>query len=67
MAGARLRQSPRGATPQLVREFAYDAGILQRPRVWQRPWFWIAVTGATLPSRAPSSLHVRTGGPTMGF
>jgi hypothetical protein len=39
---------PRGATPQLVRELAYDAGILQRPRVWQRPWFWIAVTGATL-------------------
>ena len=22
-------------------------GLLQRPKVWQRPWFWIAVAGAT--------------------
>jgi cytochrome b subunit of formate dehydrogenase len=31
-----------------VRELAYDAGLLRRPHVWQRPWFWIAVTGVTL-------------------
>jgi len=44
---ARASSSARTAGP-LVRELAYDANILQRPRVWQRPWFWIAVAGATL-------------------
>jgi hypothetical protein len=38
----------RDDAPALMRELAYDAHVLQRPRVWQRPWFWIAVTGATL-------------------
>ncbi|MBA2538198.1 MAG: hypothetical protein H0V17_01060 [Deltaproteobacteria bacterium] len=33
--------------PRLMRELAYDGGLLQRPKVWQRPWFWIAVTGIT--------------------
>jgi hypothetical protein len=33
---------------RLVRELAYDARILQRPKVWQRPWFWIAVAGGAL-------------------
>ncbi len=33
--------------PRLMRELAYDAGLLQRPKTWQRPWFWIAVAGAT--------------------
>ncbi|HET9624649.1 MAG TPA: PEGA domain-containing protein, partial [Kofleriaceae bacterium] len=32
----------------LVRELAYDAGVLRRPTVWQRPWFWIAVSGVAL-------------------
>ncbi|MEO8702272.1 MAG: PEGA domain-containing protein [Kofleriaceae bacterium] len=36
------------AAPALMRELAYDAGLLQRPRIWQRPWFWIAVAGAAL-------------------
>jgi hypothetical protein len=30
----------------LVRELAYDGGVLHRPSLWQRPWFWIAATGA---------------------
>lgn len=38
----------RGGGTMLVRELAYDGGLLQRPRIWQRPWFWIAVAGATL-------------------
>ncbi len=33
--------------PRLLRELAYDGGLLQRPKVWQRPWFWIAIAGAT--------------------
>ena len=42
------RASGTGAdSPLLVRELAYDAGLLQRPNVWQRPWFWIAIAGAT--------------------
>jgi hypothetical protein len=32
----------------LVRELAYDAGVLPRPTVFQRPWFWIAVSGLAL-------------------
>ena len=32
----------------LVRELAYDADLLHRPTVWQRPWFWIAVSGIAL-------------------
>lgn len=38
----------RGQGPALVRELAYDGGVLQRPAVWQRPWFWIAVSGAAV-------------------
>lgn len=38
----------RGQGPALVRELAYDGGVLQRPTVWQRPWFWIAVSGAAV-------------------
>ncbi|HUJ63260.1 MAG TPA: hypothetical protein VLX92_32400 [Kofleriaceae bacterium] len=36
----------RGGGPALVRELAYDGKLLQRPTLWQRPWFWIAVAGA---------------------
>jgi len=43
----KVRASGSGRGPQLVRELAYDAGLLARPRTWQRPWFWIAVAGAT--------------------
>ncbi|MFT3697912.1 MAG: hypothetical protein QM831_32530 [Kofleriaceae bacterium] len=28
---------------ELVTNLAYDSGILHRPELWQRPWFWIAV------------------------
>ena len=33
---------------RLLRELAYGAGVLRRPSVWQRPWFWIAVSGVAL-------------------
>jgi hypothetical protein len=36
----------RGDSSALVRELAYDGGVLPRPAVWQRPWFWIAASGA---------------------
>lgn len=35
-----------GNAARLVRDLAYDGGVLKRPAVWQRPWFWIALTGA---------------------
>jgi len=38
----------RGDEAGLVRELAYDGGILARPAVWQRPWFWIAISGLAL-------------------
>jgi hypothetical protein len=38
----------RGDEAGLVRELAYDAGVLHRPAVWQRPWFWIAFTGIAI-------------------
>ena len=38
----------RGEAGALIRELSYDAGVLQRPPVWQRPWFLIAVSGAAL-------------------
>lgn len=38
----------RGDDAGLVRELAYDAGVLPRPTVFQRPWFWIAVSGVAL-------------------
>jgi hypothetical protein len=45
----KLRASGTGPDgPQLMRELAYDGGLLQRPKFYQRPWFWIAVTGLTL-------------------
>jgi hypothetical protein len=34
----------RGMGAALVRELAYDGGVLQRPKLWQKPWFWIAVS-----------------------
>jgi hypothetical protein len=40
--------APRGDDAGLVRELAYDAGVLHRPAVWQRPWFWIAVAGVAI-------------------
>ena len=42
-----LRATGSGKSPALLRELAYDGGLLQRPKVWQRPWFWIVVAGAT--------------------
>jgi hypothetical protein len=38
----------RGEAPDLLRELAYDGGVLHRPAVWQRPWFWIVVGGAAV-------------------
>lgn len=38
----------RGHGEALVRELAYDGGVLHRPSIVQRPWFWIAVTGAAI-------------------
>jgi hypothetical protein len=38
----------RGRGADLVRELAYTGGILERPKLWQHPTFWIAVTAATL-------------------
>ncbi|HTR56524.1 MAG TPA: PEGA domain-containing protein [Kofleriaceae bacterium] len=38
----------RGDGRELVRELAYDGGLLHRPSVWQRPWFWIAVSAVAL-------------------
>lgn len=38
----------RAQGPALVRELAFDGGVLQRPAVWQRPWFWIAMSGAAI-------------------
>ena len=32
------------AAPELVRELAYDAGLLKRPAIYQRPSFWIATS-----------------------
>ena len=31
-----------------IRELAYDGGVLHRPSVFQRPWFWIATAGAAI-------------------
>jgi PEGA domain-containing protein len=44
---ARGERAP-GESPQLVRELAYDAGVLRRPALWRRPAFWIATSAATL-------------------
>jgi len=37
-----------GDSETLVRHLAYDGAVLHRPAVWQRPWFWIAVSGVAL-------------------
>lgn len=42
----------RGDEGGLVRELAYDAGVLHRPSVWQRPWFWIALSGIAIGAAA---------------
>jgi len=34
--------------PALIRELAYDGGILRRPALWQRPWFWIAASSVAV-------------------
>jgi hypothetical protein len=39
---------PRGQAAALVRDLAYDGHVLERPSLWVRPWFWIAVSGAAL-------------------
>jgi hypothetical protein len=39
---------PRGDAPTALRELAYDSGVLHRPSIYQRPWFWIAVSGAVV-------------------
>jgi len=41
-------ERPRGESPQLLRELAFDAGLLPRPPLWRRPAFWIATSAATL-------------------
>jgi hypothetical protein len=47
MVGGAVVARAHGADPAaVVRELAYDGGVLHRPSVWQRPWFWIAVSGA---------------------
>ncbi len=38
----------RGEAGLLIRELAYDAGVLRRPSVWQRSTFWIAASGVVL-------------------
>lgn len=43
-----VREAPHGDAPDLLRELAYDGGVLHRPAVWQRPWFWIAVGAAAV-------------------
>lgn len=35
--------APRGETHDLIQNLAYDSGILHRPELYQRPWFWIAI------------------------
>jgi hypothetical protein len=40
--------APRDGAAGLLRELAYDSGVLQRPSVWQRPWFWIAISALAL-------------------
>ena len=47
IVGGKLRATGSGQSPTLLRELAYDGGLLQRPKAWQRPWFWIVVAGAT--------------------
>ncbi len=34
------------AAPALVRELAYDAKLLERPAIWQKPSFWIVTSVA---------------------
>jgi hypothetical protein len=38
----------RGQGAALVRELAYDGGVLHRPSIVQRPWFWIAATATAI-------------------
>lgn len=37
-----------GDATDAIRELAYDGGVLHRPSVFQRPWFWIATAGAAI-------------------
>jgi len=48
---ARTERGP-GEAPAALRELAYDASLLQRPTIFQRPWFWIALTGAAIAAGA---------------
>ncbi len=38
----------RTETSALLGDLAYDGGVLRRPAVWKRPWFWIAVSSVAL-------------------
>ena len=38
----------RTETAALLGDLAYDGGVLRRPAVWKRPWFWIAVSSVAL-------------------
>ncbi|CAN5162152.1 hypothetical protein BH11MYX1_BH11MYX1_22790 [soil metagenome] len=48
VAGARVASKEGTRAHELVRELAYDGGVLHRPEVWQRPLFWIVTTGAAI-------------------
>ncbi|HEY0191268.1 MAG TPA: hypothetical protein VGC42_09125 [Kofleriaceae bacterium] len=50
--GALAATATAGDRASLIRELAYDAGVLHRPAVWQRPWFWIAVSAVAVGSAA---------------
>ncbi len=54
---AATAEAGHGRSAALVRELAYDARVLHRPPVWQRPWFLIAVTGVALAAVA-ATLYV---------
>lgn len=38
----------RTETSALLGDLAYDGGVLVRPPVWKRPWFWIAVSSVAV-------------------
>ena len=46
--GAIAASASAASDATLLRELAYEAGVLHRPTLWQRPWFWIAVSGVAL-------------------
>ena len=44
----RARAEHDGDPAALIRELAYDGGVLERPAIWQRPAFWIATSAAVI-------------------